>query len=402
VNAAVRYAPEFRLAVDGAPMPAALRSSVTSLSLQTGLEGVDRLELILANERLRWLDSPLLKLDRQLTLSLGYAPDPLTQLFVGEIVGHDAAFPSSGTPTLTVVVQDRRRRMQRGNRTRWFAMQVPNYGNLPIPDNVVSQFITAERGMIPTIDPVASALAILLGGAQVAIALDDPDSGQRTIRKQAGENDFDFLARITRENGLEMVVDYDGPLGGYRLRFTSPADHLTPDLTLRWGRDLLEFMPRITTVGEIAGVSIPLWIPATKTELTVSVGWDWDRHSLDLSISPGFGVAAAGSDDAQFTLVDKPVTLADAPRTILGELVPRLNRRLTATGSTAGDLRLRAGGVVQIEGVGAELGGLYRLTSVTQALDSGGWRTSFEARKEIWFGSIPLPEQGAVPIQVSA
>jgi hypothetical protein len=292
--------------------------------------------------------------------------------------------------------------MQRGNRTRWFAIDVPEYGNLPIPDAAIAAMVTAEHGMIPIADPIAGALAVLLGGAQIAIALDDPDTGQKTIRKQAGENDFDFLARITRENGLEMLVDYDGPLGGYRLRFTSPADHLAPDVRLKWGRDLVEFTPRISTVGQIAGVSIPLWIPATKTDLTVSVGWDWDRQSLDLSISMGFGMAASSSSDETFTLIGKPVTLADAPRTILGELLPRLNRRLTASGSLIGDPRLRADTVLQVEGVGTQFGGLYRTTSVTHSLDSGGWRTSFEARKEIWFGSVPLPEQGATPIRVES
>src|SRR5947209_3789123 len=183
-----------------------------SVSLQTGLEGVDRLELTLANNHLRWLDHPLLKLETEVRVSLGYAPDPLAQVFVGEIVGHNAAFPSSGTPTLTVIAQDRRNRMQRGNRTRWFAVEVPNYGSLPIPDAAVAGMVTAERGMISIADPIAGALAVLLGGVQVAIALDDPDGGQKTIRKQVGETDFDFLARITQENGLEMLVDHDGPL----------------------------------------------------------------------------------------------------------------------------------------------------------------------------------------------
>lgn len=402
MSTALRYAPEFRIAIDGAPAPATLRASVTAVSLQTGLEGVDRVELTLANEGLRWLDHPALKLDRQLSISLGYAPDPLQQMFVGEIVGHNASFPSSGTPTLTVVAQDRRNRMQRGNRVRWFAIQVPEYGNLPIPDGVVAAFVTAERGMIPIADPVAAALAVLLGGAQIAIALDDPDKAQKVIRKQAGESDFDFLARIARENGWEMLVDHDGPLGGQKLRFFSPADHLAPDASLAWGRDLIEFTPRITAVGQIAGISIPIWIPSIKTEFTVSVGWDWDRQSLDLSISPGFGMPTApGAKDAECTLVGRPVTLADAPRTILGELLPRLNRRLTGSGSTVGDLRIRAGGVLRLEGLGERFGGLYRATSVTHSIDSGGWRTSFEARKEIWFGSIPLPEQGAVPLRVA-
>jgi phage protein D len=390
------------VSIDGVPVPAALRGSITAVSLQTGIEGVDRLELSLANERLRWLDHPLLRLDRRVAVSLGYAPDPLQQLFVGEVVGHQAAFPASGTPTLSVIALDRRHHMQRGNRTRWFAISIPQYGNLPIPDAAVAAVVTTERTMIPLPDPVAAALAVLLGSAQVAVALDDPDAGQKTIRKQAGESDFDFLAQISRENGWETLVDHEGPAGGFQLRFFSPADRLTPDVSLKWGRDLIEFTPRVTNVGQIAKVTIPIWIPAMKTEFTVSVGWDWDRQSLDVDITPGSAMAPSGDNEGEsFTLVGQPVTLTDAPRTILGELLPRLNRRLTASGSVVGDARVRAGGVVRIEGVGEQYGGLYRATSVTHTVDTGGWRTSFEARKEIWFGSVPLPEQGAVPLRVA-
>ena len=91
-----RYAPELALRLNGAPAPAELRASLTSVQLQSSLGAADRVELSLANEGLRWLDHPLFKLDTELVLALGYAPDPLEQLFVGEIVGHSATFPSSG------------------------------------------------------------------------------------------------------------------------------------------------------------------------------------------------------------------------------------------------------------------------------------------------------------------
>ena len=66
-----------------------------------------------------------------------------------------------------------------------------------------------------------------------------------------------------------------------------------------------------------------------------------------------------------------------------------------------GEPRLRAGNVLRIEGAGEEFGGLYRATGITHTLDSNGFRTSFDARKEIWFGSIPLADQGAVPVRLS-
>lgn len=399
MSANPRYAPEFSLAIDGEKVPAALRASVTSVSMQSGLEGVDRLEISLANEGLRWLDHPLLKPDRKITLLIGYAPDPLVQMFVGEIVGQAAAFPSGGTPTLTITAQDLRHRMQRGNRVRWFAIPVPGVTNRPIPEAVVAGMVAAGHGMIPLVDPVAAALAIMLGDTTTLASVAD-DQIQKVIRKQPGESDYDLMARISAENGWEMIVDHSGPLGGQVLRFTSPADHLLPDVNLKYGRDLIEFNPRISTVGQIAGVSATIWQPDLKMSFTVSVGWDWDRQSLDLSISPG-GVSA-GAGKADFTLVDKPVTRADAARTIMGVLLPRLNKRLTGSGSTLGDPRIKAGGVLRLDGLGEKFGGLYRVTSVAHHLDSGGWRTSFEVRKEVWFGSVPLPEQGAVPVRLSA
>ena len=84
-------------------------------------------------------------------------------------------------------------------------------------------------------------------------------------------------------------------------------------------------------------------------------------------------------------IIEEPVTPVSAPRIIFRELIPRLNQRLTGSGSTVGDPRIRAGAVLQLEGVGEQFGGLYRVTSATHTIDSGGYQTGFEVRKEIWF-----------------
>jgi hypothetical protein len=176
---------------------------------------------------------------------------------------------------------------------------------------------------------------------------------------------------------------------------------MAPDVVLQYGRSLIDFTPRITNVGQIAGVSVKIWQPEIKMEFTVSVSWDWDRNSLNLKISPGFGTQAPSNDDDEsegnkMMLVEEPVNQHTAPRVILAKLLAKLNQRLTCSGSTIGDPRIKAGVVVRIEKVGAQFGGLYRITSANHSLDGGGYRTSFEARKEIWFGSIPAIEQGAV------
>ena len=73
-------------------------------------------------------------------------------------------------------------------------------------------------------------------------------------------------------------------------------------------------------------------------------------------------------------------------------MLPRLNNRLTGSGSTIGDPRIKASRVINLDGLGDQFSGLYRITSATHTFDSGGYRTSFQARKEVWFGSIPMPK----------
>jgi phage protein D len=398
VSIAPNYAPEIRLLLSGRPVPATMRASLTSVSATCGFGDADRLELTLANEALRWLDHDLLRLDTPVELWLGYSPEQPERVFAGEVVGSQADFPSSGIPTLGVSAQDRRTRLAAASPSRYFGVSIPHFGVAPIPDQIVASTVALEHGLLPTIDPLGSVLAAALGAAEAAASINDPALRQRIVRKQAGTTSLDFLKQIAAENAWEIVIDHAASPGGVVLSLMSPAAHVAPDTTLRYGSSLLEFTPRFSIVGQVATVTARVWIPSIRLELTISVGYDWDRQSLDVEVSPGFGMR--GGDKAkEVMLVDEPLSPATAPRVVLGKLLPRLNRRLTATGSCAGNLGIRAGHVLRIEGVGETFGGLWRVTSVTQTVDAGGWRTSFEVRKEIWFGSIPAPSQGAVQIQ---
>ena len=84
------YAPEFRIEIDGDPIPPAMRGSVSRISYTEGIAGASRVEVTLANEQLQWLDHALLDAGLGFELHLGYAPDPLERVFVGEITGVNA------------------------------------------------------------------------------------------------------------------------------------------------------------------------------------------------------------------------------------------------------------------------------------------------------------------------
>jgi phage protein D len=389
------YAPEIRLSIGGQSAPAAFRGSLTSVRCTTGLDGADRLEIGLANEGLRWLDSPLFALDTEVELAIGYAPDEPTRIFNGIVVGSEATFPAESMPGATLIAQDRQVRLQQSSASRWFAIPISKVGNLPIPDIAVAPYLSLEHGLLPALDPVGAALSVLLGGASLAASFSDSGAMQKLVRKQHDESNFDFLRTIARENGWEVFIDHAVEPAGYSLRFMSPLNALDSDATLRYGASLLDFTPRVSNVGQVAAISVKVYRPEIRLEVTVTVGWDWDRQQLSLDVSPGFG-APKGS--GSFTIVSEPVTLSNAARLIVGKLIPKLNRRQTATATTIGDPSLRAGGVVQIEGVGVTYGGRYRIAGATHTLDGSGYRTQLELRKEIWFGSIPPLSQGAVRI----
>ncbi|WP_433972853.1 phage late control D family protein [Tunturiibacter lichenicola] len=387
------YAPAFEVQISGSPLPAALQYSVVSINYQDGMEGADRVEVTFANPNLAWLDHPLLQIDNRFTLSIGYAPDPLERVFVGEITGVEPSFPSGGMPTIKVVAQDFLQRLTHGKADRAYYVAIPKMDNFPLPDIVVGAIVSGTNLLIPVPDPVGGVLSILMTlGTYVNV----PGLMQKGVRRQESQSDFDFLSSISRQNGWEMYIDHTAQPQGYVLRFQFLLQDYAPSLTLKWGQTLMDFTPRITTVGDVFGISARIWIAAIKTEFVVVVGWDFDRATINLSVYPGIGSLdiLLGANAAK-TISIKPTGFPTALQSILGELLPRLNNRLTASGSTIGDPRIKASRVINIEGAGDQFGGLYRITQATHAFDSGGYRTSFQARKEVWFGSIPLPKSPA-------
>lgn len=394
-----QYAPQYQLEIGGKPLPPALRGSIVSLSYQNGIEGADSVDITVANQNLQWLGNPLLAVDQGVKLSFGYAPDPLTEIFVGEITAVEPSFPNSGMPTIKVTAHDFLQRLTHGKVDRSFALRIPKFGIFPVPDVAVASIVSGANLLIPYPDPIGGALSILMTLATMAVV---PDESQRPVRRQDRESDFEFLSAIAKENGWEMYIDHTQDPKGYILRFQFLIQDYSPALTLKWGQSLMDFNPRLTTVGDIFGVAARIWIASIQTEFVIIVSWNYDRAAFDLSIYPGFGdLEVLLGDKTQKTLTIKPSGFPGALRDILSQLLPRLNNRQTASGSCIGDPGIMAGKVVNFDGLDDKFGGNYRITSATHSFDGGGYRTSFKARKEVWFGSIPIPKgiAGLVRIQ---
>jgi uncharacterized protein len=357
VIARAAYVPDFDVVLDGRRLPADLRSTITAVRFEEALEGASRVELQFANVGLRLLDRPVFDLDVPLELSLGYRPQALEPVFTGSITGMDPTFPAGGMPALTINAQDATDRLNRSRKDRAF----PYY----ITDGAIAALVAAENGLVPRSDLVAAGVGGLGAFAEQP-------------RYQYKQSDHQLLRQIAAEYGYEIWGD--GPF--LNIRFLTPGLP-TPEIELHWGRSLLDFTPRLTSIGQVAAVRAHIWVEALKTQIGVEVTWDGER--LAVRVLPALFGEQEDTIEATLTIPDLPVDSApDAIKWLIGEMRRRVNGRLTASGSAVGDPRFRAGRVIAVSGVGDRYSGhTYRLTSVAHTLDQGGYRTRFQVRKEV-------------------
>ena len=385
-----QLAPQFNIELGGDKLPSALRGSISSMTYTDGMEGADSVEVTFANQNLQWLDSSLLTVDQGFKLFIGYAPDPLEQVFVGEITGVEPTFPNGGMPAIRVTAHDFLQRLTHGKVDRTFAITIPETLIIPIPDPAVAAIVSGTNLLLPSLDPIGAALSTLMTLATYIAAPTEPE---KWVRKQSGTSDFDFLTGIAKENGWEMFIDHTQEPKGYVLRFQFLMQDYSPSVTLEWGKSLMDFTPRITTVGDVFGISAKVWVASLQMEFTIVVSWDYDRAAFNLMVYPGLGdLTSVLGESAKKTISIKATGFASTLRDILTELLPRLNNRLTGTGNTIGNPQIKAGRVINLNGLGSQFSGLYRITSATHTFDGSGYKTSFKVRKEVWFGGIPVPK----------
>jgi len=391
-TSALRHIPEFRVAIAGRDIPAALRGSITSVRYEDGIGAADRVELGIANVDLRWLQQHirglgfqpfptgirignarltpsdgLFDVDNSLTLSMGYGPGALEPMFEGEITGVQASFTGGGVPSMTIVAHDYLHRLSEGKHARGFGL---------IPDTLIARILAAENRLIAQIDPTLDAASSAIAVANYVFG----GSG----RKQKAQSDLELLQELSASYDADFWVEGNAL---FVARFL-PKEY-SPRLTLRWGESLLDFSPTVSTVGAVAAAAMKFTLREIPLSFLVTVAWDFDREAVSITVEPGKAAKGAkpGRGKAAYTIVDQPISspadIATSALAIYRELRLRLNNRLTASGSCVGDPRIRAGAVVRFDGLGPDFGGDYRIASATHAIDAGGYRTSFKARREI-------------------
>jgi phage protein D len=193
---------------------------------------------------------------------------------------------------------------------------------------------------------------------------------------QHNQTDLDFLTTRARRINFEVSMKDRDLL--FRPRKISDS----AELTLHREVELLDFRPRLTSLGQVPTLEVRGWDPTEKREIIGTAGaGDEPRlmggsRSGPSNSSKAFGTPASARVTSPVQSKDEADEMAKRG---FGEMALAYIR---AEGRCIGEPRLRAGTVVKIEGIGTRFSGSYYVTSTEHAFGpSKGYRTQFSARR---------------------
>lgn len=341
--------PEFGIYINGSQVPIdTITADLISLNVLDDVDAMSMFAVTLsawdaAEVKVKWVDHKLFREGNPVKIEMGYH-NQLKTLFSGEITGLEPDFAEARPPTFTVRGYDRRHRLMRERKTRSFTN---------LKDSDIASQLAREAGLRPEVDDSKVGLPYVL---------------------QHNQTDMEFLLSRARRIEYEAVVEDSS------LLFRPRKIEKNAAVNLRLNIELLEFRPRMTTMGQVKEFTVRGWNPKDKKEIVAS------STAGDESTKMGGTVTGPANAKQLFsgtgsTRVTMPVqSQEEADQMAKQGFSEMALGYIRAEGVCIGDPRLRAGTVVKVEGIGERFSGLYYLCSTEHRFSMRkGYRTAFSA-----------------------
>lgn len=342
--------PNLKILVQGKPLAPEIEADLVSVLVSEDLEAPSMFELLLVTwdivkQQMTWVDDTVFDVGNEVEIQMGYEQDIKTVL-VGEITGLEPEYTQDTAPRLVVRGHDLRHRLLRGSHTKSF---------LKIKDSEVASQIARTRGLTSKVTDTQVKLEYIL---------------------QHNQTDWEFLQERAKRIGYEVAVDRK------TLYFRPHENAKSKVLTLTYGEDLHEFLPRLSTMSQVQQVEVRGWIPKEKKEVTGKAAVGKEGGIMGGSTS-GAKAVKKSFGESSHTIVNQPVSSKEeADQMALGQFTNMAIAYITGEATCQGNPNLRAGKVIEIAGIGKRFSGLYYLSSVEHLYTkTQGYQTSFNVRR---------------------
>ena len=343
----------FQIEIDGQPLDRALESSVIHVVVDDHLHLPDTFAITLQESpEMDVAEKARVKVGSKVKISSTALGDPNPgQLISGEVTALEAEYRESKAPILLIRGYDASHRLMRGS----------------------ISMVHAQKKYSDIAGDIASSAGLEKG------QIDDSGSVHLFVH-QAAETDWDFLRGLAREIGFEVAVrdgklDFRNPPKAGAA--PGPGDLSTTDpLTFVFGKELLEFRPRVTAGGQVGDVTVKGWDIAAKRDLTAQA--PGATTGAVLPDSPASLAAKFGSPG--HVTGDRPRHTQSEVEAAAKAIAEQIGSAFAeAAGIARGDAKIKAGVAVNVSLVAKPFAGRYTLTHTRHVYETRhGYRTHFE------------------------
>jgi len=341
------FAPTFELKVNGSPLEIETQKSILEVSFTEKANWPSSFSLRMNDPKLKFIgkDDGALREGVTVELSLGYVGN-VTKMISGVVTSLTASFPSSGPATLEISGFDALHQATTGTAAR-------DWPKTMLDSEIVSEIASKDLKLSSSVTPTKPRTA---------------------ARVQYHISNIRFLETLAQDNNYFLWVD-DSTLHFHPLRPGKPA-------LLEWGKSLISFSSRLSTVGHVNAIKVPSYDNAQKQPISgraerSALGQDPVSSTGKQRISQG----AAGRSE-RVMICQAALSSAQEAQTRAEAAMANQDRALvTGNGSCIGDPHLRVGTELELKGIG-RFADTYVIEEITHSVGDSGYQTSFQVRRK--------------------
>ncbi|MEG4069219.1 contractile injection system protein, VgrG/Pvc8 family [Microcoleus sp. Pol11C2] len=347
-SASYKLAPKVKILIGDRPLETKAKTSLLAVEVSEDIDALGMFTLELNNwdledQKVLWSDDAQFELGNEVKVEFGYG-NRTAVVMVGEVTGLEPEFSLEQSPRLIVRGHDFSHRLMRGTKTRTFTN-------------------TRDSTIV---EQVASAAKLSVRASRTSESLE--------YVLQSNQTDLAFIRDRASRIGYEILVE------DTTLIFRPLQPQGKAVLTLH-RTDLLEFSPRLNTLGQVNEVEVRGWDAQQKKPAVVGKATASDV--ITMGQNSGISTTAREFGKTAYAVIDQAAATPEKAKAIAQGQINRMALSyITGEGSCHGNAALRAGRVIRIEGLGKRFSGNYYVTSTNHRYTiSEGYRTEFSVRR---------------------
>jgi uncharacterized protein len=359
------YVPYFEVKLRGRPLGKDVVRDILQVTYKDNVQEIDSFEITINNWdadalAFKYSDEQLFDPGQEVQLWMGYyGKERLRLMITGEITSLRPTFPAGGQPTLAISGLNLMHRLRTKQESQAY-------------ENMTDSAIARQIGGRLTIDVRTDSTATA-------------NEKRYPYLLQDNQYDIVFLMERARRIGYDLFVEESSEneqASQSRLYFGPSSNVRRVTYELIYGRSLIEFQPSLTTANQVGEVIVRGWDPVNKQKIEGTANRS-EIKTRGVGIRGRQGVIEQSFNQRQEIIATRPIHSQQEAKTLALETLERIAKDMVkGTGSTVGLPDLRAGSIVEINGLGERFSGRYFATATTHTIGDSGYTTQFECRRE--------------------